>query len=606
MTILQPWWERFPLVLQEEEADLERLAGRPAKLNDELLRSAAVRQYNLPYRHEGTVYDLTVTYSDFHPYFRVEVTAAHRFRTHQHPFEGNLCLIRGGTWNWNVDETAAQLIESQMPFLLKDNGLGAGEGDATTPGERSTVVDGHVEPFVGYYTYEPRTVVRVDGSWADLTEVDHGSLVLGLDQPTDPRALRATVLEIRKEDGTVLRRSDPAVLTGYPNRIMARWCRIPHRPAADGPDATFDAAVASAPALTKRAREAVDAHHELDITGVVFTDGLRPGVDGDAWMFVVQGVGRRPPQRSSKGGKQHGGRVAPPREQIGPYLARAYRAGRTDVTERVRGLAALAEKKVVVFGAGGVGAPSAIEFAKAGLGTLVVVEFDVVDPGNAPRWILGYQAAGIHKLEGINQLVRWNWPYTTLELRHYRVGTARSSGAGDPEWAILAEILQGADLIYDATAEVGVNYFLGEVAKDCGIPYLAASTTEGGWGGRIARFRPGKADSCWTCLMHHEVDNPEMIPPADTDPATRSVWPAGCTDPTFTGTGFDVATVSLAGVRLAASTLCEGDPDGYPPANWDVAVYEFRDATAALPGTARTYLLSQHADCEPCRIRHCG
>src|SRR5437870_2477061 len=83
-----------------------RLAGQPAKLNAELLRSAAVRQDDLPYRHEGTVYDLTITYSDFHPYFRVEVTTGHRFRTHQQPFEGNLCLIRGGTWNWNVDETA--------------------------------------------------------------------------------------------------------------------------------------------------------------------------------------------------------------------------------------------------------------------------------------------------------------------------------------------------------------------------------------------------------------------------------------------------------------------------------------------------------------------
>jgi molybdopterin/thiamine biosynthesis adenylyltransferase len=593
-------------VLQEEVADLERLAGQPAKLNEELLNSAAVRQYNLPYRHEGAVYDLTVTYSDFHPYFRVEVSAAQRFRNHQHPFEGNLCLIRGGTWNWNVDETAAQLIESQMPMLLRDNGLFADEGDATRPSEPSAVVDGHVEPYVGYYTYEPRTAVRVDGSWPDLAEVDHGTLVLGLDQPTDPRALRATVLEIRGEDGTTVRRADPTILAGYPNRIIARWCRVPYRPAADGPDAVLAAAVASVPALSKSSREAVDAQHELDITGVVFTDGLRPGADGDAWMFVVRGVGGRPPQRASKARKQHGGRVAPPREQIGPYLARAYRAGRRDVTERARSLSALADKKVVVFGAGGIGAPSAIEFAKAGIGTLVVVEFDAIDPGNAPRWILGYQATGIHKLEGINQLVRWNWPYTTLELRHFRLGTARSSGAGEPEWTILAETLQGADLIYDATAEVGVNYFLAEVAKERGIPYLTASTTEGGWGGRVARFRPGKDDACWTCLTHHEADDPEMIPPADPDPSTRSVWPAGCTDPTFTGTGFDVATVSLAGVRLAASTLCEGDTEGYPPAHWDVAVYEFRDAAVTLPGTARTYLLSQHADCEPCRIRRCG
>lgn len=205
------------------------------------------------------------------------MTTGHRFRAHQQPFEGDLCLIRGGTWNWNVDETAAQMIESQMPLLLKDNATTADCREVSTPSGPSAI-DGHVEPFVGYYSYEPRTVVRVDGSWADLTEVDHGSLVLGLDQPADPRAIRATVLEIRDEDETVLRRADPSILTGYPNRIIGRWCRIPHRPSADGPAAALDAAVATAPGLSKPARQALDAHHELDVTGVVFTDGLRPGV----------------------------------------------------------------------------------------------------------------------------------------------------------------------------------------------------------------------------------------------------------------------------------------------------------------------------------------
>jgi molybdopterin/thiamine biosynthesis adenylyltransferase len=405
----------------------------------------------------------------------------------------------------------------------------------------------------------------------------------------------------------VLRRADPAILAGYPNRIAGRWCRIPERPDADGPRAALDAAVASAPALSQPAREALPGHHELDVIGIVFTDGLRPQIDGDAWMFIVQGRGAsRAQQPGGRNAKQRRGRVTPPREQIGPYLARAYRAGRSDITQRVRSLSLLATKKVVVFGAGGIGAPSVIEFAKAGIGTLVVVEFDVTDPGNSPRWILGYQVAGMHKLEGINQLVRWNWPYTTLELRHYRLGTPRKDSDGDPEWTVLGEVLNDADLIYDATAEVGINYFLSELAKERGLPYLMASTTEGGWGGRVARFRPGLDTACWTCLMHQEGDVPDMIPAADPDPATRSVWPAGCTDPTFTGTGFDVATVSLAGVRLAASTLCEGDPDGYPRANWDVAVYEFRDATAAMPGTARTYELNQHADCEPCRIRRSG
>ena len=48
-------------------------------------------------------------------------TLIYAFRTHRQPFAGNLCLIRGGIWNWNVDETAADLIESQMPLLIADN-----------------------------------------------------------------------------------------------------------------------------------------------------------------------------------------------------------------------------------------------------------------------------------------------------------------------------------------------------------------------------------------------------------------------------------------------------------------------------------------------------
>jgi hypothetical protein len=276
------------------------------------------------------------------------------------------------------------------------------------------------------------------------------------------------------------------------------------------------------------------------------------------------------------------------------------------MTVRVPTLAPLGQRKIVVFGAGAVGGASAVEFAKAGTGTLAVVEFDTVDPGNAPRWVLGYQAAGLHKLDAINQLVRWNWPYTELQLVGLRLGAPRQSNAVPPEWETLTEILRDADLIYDATAEVGVSYFLSELAKDLGLPYIVASATEGGWGGRIARFRPGGDAPCWVCLMHGEQDDPSLIPPADPAPATRQVWPAGCTDPTFTGTGFDVGAVALAGVRLAASTLSEGVAGGYPRTDWDVAVYEFRNGDQALPGSAITFTLEKHPHCEPCRIRQSG
>lgn len=602
--MLQPWWERFPEVLRDEEADLERLGGRPPVLNRQLLEGGGIRQYEVSYTHGGETCVLTVTYSDLHPYFRVEVATAHEFRTHRQPFAGNLCLIRGGTWNWNVDETAAQLIESQMPLLIADN-LGPDESDDDTgagpPGDppRST----HVEPFVSYYSYAPEAVVRVDGDWADLTEAERGSLVIGIDQPPNLNALRGAVLEVRDDNGGVLRRAHPHIAEGYPTRVAGRWCRLDTRPERDDPQCVLDEASQKLPgqvAASSRVGE-----FDLEVTGAVFTDGVRPDGDGDAWTFVVRAVGQRPPQKpTSKGGR--GGRVAPERPRVGPYLARAARAGVRDMTERVPSLAPLRTKKVVLFGAGGVGAPSAIEFAKAGIGTLVIVESDLIEPGNAPRWVAGYQVAGLHKLAAMNQLLRWNWPYTRLELIGWRLGTARADPAQRPDWDALNELLRDADLIYDATAEVGVNYFLAEVAKEFGVPSVVASATEGGWGGRIARFRPGANTACWTCLMHHVEDDPTFMPAADPDPATREVWPAGCTDPTFTGAGFDILTISAAGVRLAISTLCEQSPGAYPPAPWDVATYQFRDAESTLATNATTRVLPQHPSCKPCRIRWSG
>ena len=120
MTLLQPWWERWPEVLADEVADLERLSHRPPVLNEGLLQDTQLREYEIVYLHDGIEHVLTVTYSDMHPFFRPEDSTKERLVTHQQPFTGDLCLLAGGTWNWDVDDTAARLIERQMPLLLAD------------------------------------------------------------------------------------------------------------------------------------------------------------------------------------------------------------------------------------------------------------------------------------------------------------------------------------------------------------------------------------------------------------------------------------------------------------------------------------------------------
>lgn len=593
--MLRPWWERFPQVLHDEESALEDLGGAPPTLNMELFERLRVRQYEVIYEHDGVRYPLTVTYSDLHPYFRVEVTTTHKFRTHQQPFEGNLCLLRGGTWNWELDETAAHLIAGQMPKLIADN-ESAGENLPAPAAD-------HVEPFVKYYTYQTGAAIRVDGDWPTVSEADHGTLTISLDNATNPNALRGTLLTVRDSSGRIIREADPAVTTAG-RTLTGTWHRLDQRPQHNNPDAILD----RVGARNHRGTANRVGEYELQVNAVVFTDGISPSVEGDAWIFVISGTGPQP--WGAKAGNNKRGRVTAARARIEPYLARGVRAGRSDMTARVPSLAALRDKKVVVFGAGGIGAPSAIEFAKAGVDTLSIVEWDLIDAGNAPRWVMGYQAAGVPKLDALGQWIKANWPYTNVEMVHWQLGGARLA-EGMPHWEALAQVVSDADLIYDATAEVGVNYFLSELAKHTGVPYVVVSGTEGGWGGRVARFRPDPDTACWNCLMHQIEDEradgvAALSPPADPDPATGRVWPAGCTDPTFSGTGFDIMQVAMAGVRIAAATLCEGVAEGYPTADWDVAVFHFRDAAAAHPGTATTHQVAQHPACEPCRRRRSG
>jgi len=611
LTGLRPWWEEYPGVLQAEEEDLARLGGQPAVLNDGLLASARVREYALRYTDDaGVAYDLRVTYSDLHPFFRVEVASDVRLDRHRQPFSGQLCLLRSGTRHWDVTETAAELIRTQLPQLLADQEPEQADDPTSPVAEADEARFAHVEPIVGYYRYEPNTVVRVDGAWPDLTESDRGTILIGLDGPDNPAVLRGTILEVRDESGSLLRRADQAVAALFDQRIEGRWCRLPERPREDGGDAVLNAGVAVRPDLAAPHPQRV-AGGSLDVTAVVFTDDIQADLKtgavsrGDAWIFVVRGRGL-PAAAPGGAGKGKPGRSTPSGPRIGPYLARAYRAGRDDMLMRIPNLAPLRTKKIALFGAGGIGAPSMIEFAKAGVEAMSVIEADFLDPGNAPRWPLGYLAAGQHKLLALLNLINAQWPYTSLDLKGVMLGGVRTNGKDKSHSQLVAEVVQQADLIYDATAEPGVNYFLSELAKSLSIPYVVVSATEGGWGGMVARFWPAPDRACWTCLMHHIQDHTVPLPPADPEPATQSVWPAGCTDPTFSGTGFDVAAVGLAGVRLAAATLCAGEPGAYPPAKWDYAVYAFRSETETFGGGATTYVIDQHPDCEPCQNRRSG
>jgi molybdopterin/thiamine biosynthesis adenylyltransferase len=245
---------------------------------------------------------------------------------------------------------------------------------------------------------------------------------------------------------------------------------------------------------------------------------------------------------------------------------------------------------VAHFGLGCIGAVSAVEFAKAGVAGLRLLDHDVVDAGTVLRWYLGLPYAGHGKTDIITNFLRVHYPLVSVVGYPARIGTTPN------EREILSKMVDGASIVYDATAEPGVSYFLSELARHDGISYIGVSGTQGGWGGVVARLRPG-ATGCGYCLERAKMEG--RIPAAPADPS-GAIQPAGCDDPTFTGAGFDLATVALTGVRTAVATLVGGE-DGYPAAPNDVTVIALRGEGGKLIQPTFTGIdLVPYPDCPVC------
>jgi len=151
--------------------------------------------------------------------------------------------------------------------------------------------------------------------------------------------------------------------------------------------------------------------------------------------------------------------------------------------------------------------------------------------------------------------------------------------------------VSGVDLIVDATAELGVQHFVSDLARAKAIPYICTSTTPGAWGGIVGRILLGQGKGCWKCLQH-SLNDGTIVPPPYQDDGT--VQPHGCADPTFTGRGFDIGQVALSTARLAVETVLEHEIP------WDIEVIAFRDRETGnmMVPSWKTYTLERHPDCD--------
>lgn len=265
------------------------------------------------------------------------------------------------------------------------------------------------------------------------------------------------------------------------------------------------------------------------------------------------------------------------------YRARARRVGVGASDARIPELRVLRDANVVLFGLGCLGAPCAMEFARAGVGHLAVIDHDEVDPATTVRWPRGLPVAGLAKAEVIADWIKTEYPSCCVKPFVHRLGGIRRdfdlNPSGESDVSLLNNVMKDATLVFDATAELGIQHLLTDLCQKVQIPYVGLSGTYGAWGGKVFRFRPGGHRGCWICYRLLCDENSHLEPPSD---ERGEVQPKGCADPTFTGANFDMMVIAMTGVRMAISTLCEGAAEGYPQTGFDVLHISLRDSGGRL------------------------
>ncbi len=131
----------------------------------------------------------------------------------------------------------------------------------------------------------------------------------------------------------------------------------------------------------------------------------------------------------------------------------------------VDGQKRLKNARVLVIGAGGLGSPTLLYLAAAGVGTIGIVEFDVVDESNLQRQIIhGQSDVGRPKAQSARESILEINPLVTVNLHEFRLDTDNA-----------LPLFEQYDLILDGTDNFATRYLVNDAAVLAHKPYVWGS-----------------------------------------------------------------------------------------------------------------------------------
>jgi molybdopterin/thiamine biosynthesis adenylyltransferase len=225
------------------------------------------------------------------------------------------------------------------------------------------------------------------------------------------------------------------------------------------------------------------------------------------------------------------------------------------------GQKALKQAKVLVIGAGGLGAPVLQYLAAAGVGTIGVIDDDEVENANLQRQIIHTDAAiGMPKVFSAAEAMKAQNPFVKVRPYHRRLSED-----------IAPELVAGYDLVLDGTDNFDTRYLVNRVCVAAQVPLISGALSQ--WEGQLSVFDPAHGAPCYQCIF------PEA-PAAHLAPSCAE---AGVIGPLPGVVGSMMAVEAIKVITGAGTTL-----------RGQMVIYD------ALYGESRTIVVTPRAECPVC------
>ncbi|TCL08604.1 molybdopterin/thiamine biosynthesis adenylyltransferase [Shimia isoporae] len=221
----------------------------------------------------------------------------------------------------------------------------------------------------------------------------------------------------------------------------------------------------------------------------------------------------------------------------------------------------LKDAKVLVIGAGGLGSPALLYLAAAGVGTIGVVDDDVVDNSNLQRQVIHPdRMIGEPKVFSAAEAMTAQNPFVSVKPYHRRLSE-------DDAESLIGEY----DLVLDGTDNFDTRYLVNRTCVKLGKPLISGALSQ--WEGQLSVFDPANNAPCYQCIFD-SAPAPELAP---------SCAEAGVVGPLPGVIGTMMAVEAIKLITGAGSAM-----------RGEMMIYD------ALWGETRKIMLKRRPDCPTC------